>query len=151
MLEKPFVLACALMVITYFIAIIVNQCFYMFQIINYGMVISISILLPAFYIGLSHTNKYKSVFPKKDRVKIALYFFTLQSALIITILLVMGANISVKGAPLYNVYILKPIFEVLFYNFTAAFIAYLLLAAGCALRLKFDKKTEQSAEVTQES
>ncbi len=148
MLEKPFVLSLLLMLFSFLLSFpmsLVNKILPQSNNSLWGLFLAVVIV--AFFIGVSHSRQYKTKFSIKERLKTVLYYFILNVSFTLVIVLLMTANTTVKGAPLYNIYELILIFEIL-YNFLAlSFFVYISLDLGCIAWLKYKKIEIQEEEM----
>lgn len=144
MLEKPFVLSLILTIISWTFEPLTSRLLPPESQVQFLL----CVVIPALYIGISHVSKYKERFTIEYRAKIALYYSIINLVFVLTIVLLMTANTSLKGVPLYNRFHLIMIFDISFQYLTSAFFIYLALGVGCNLRLKFIKN--EITEVQQE-
>lgn len=150
MLNKPIILS-----------IIINIAFFFFLMetssINNNLIEFLIIFLLlfgfCFYIGKSHAKNFKEEIPKKNKLKIALYYFMFYFILPSAVILIMVRNTTVKDLPLYStnptsIAILLSVFLTIFTVLAIyGFVIYFALGLGSKFGLaKISPSTSQESE-----
>jgi hypothetical protein len=122
---------------------------------NFGQFLLILIILLGFslFMGKSHAKNFREEIPKKNKIKIALYYFMFYFILFSSVILIMVRNTTVKGLPLYStnptsITILLSVLLMIFTIFGIyGFVIYYALGLGCKLELsKIASNNEQESE-----